>query len=62
MLSVLINFIFIPSSLEMLLQTSSRCLMQIINMFFEPKIMKYILENEGKFFMRKSDYFEENIF
>lgn len=55
MLAILINFIFIPSSLEMLLQTSHVYLMQIINMFFEPRILRFVLENEDKFFMRKGE-------
>ncbi len=55
MLAILINFIFIPSSLEMLLQTSHSFLIQIINMFFQPRILRHILENQDRFFMRKGE-------
>ncbi len=43
MLAILINFIFIPSSLEMLLAANHIYLMQIIYQFFDPKIMRFIL-------------------
>jgi len=53
MLATLINFIFIPSSLEMLMAANHHFLIQIVYAFFDPKIMRYILENEDRFFMRK---------
>jgi hypothetical protein len=43
MLAVLINFMFIPSSLEMLLAADSRYLIRTIYSFFQPKIMRLIL-------------------
>ena len=43
MLATLINFLFIPSSLEMLLTANHRFLVQIVYAFFDPKIMRYIL-------------------
>jgi hypothetical protein len=45
MLATLINFLFIPSSLDMLLCANPVYLMQTIHMFFEPRIMRFILEN-----------------
>jgi hypothetical protein len=45
MLAILINFVFIPSSLEMLLVANHIYLMRIIYMFFDPKVMRFILEN-----------------
>lgn len=64
MLAVLINFIFIPSSLDMLLAAGHQELIGTIYCFFQPKVMRLILENEGIFFMRKDQkaepLFEDN--
>ena len=43
MLTVLVNFVFIPSSLEMLLAANHHYLFKILTLFFEPRVMRYIL-------------------
>lgn len=49
MLQQIIGFIFIPSSLLMLLQSSPSMMFIIIQEIFGPKIMQYVLENSEKF-------------
>jgi len=43
MLIQVINFIFIPSTLDMLIGISCQDTVKIVNMFFEAKIFQYIL-------------------
>ncbi len=62
MLIQVINFVFIPSTLDMLVGISSGDTIKVINMFFETKILQYILENEGQFFIKKNDYVEMKVF
>lgn len=49
MLQQIIGFIFIPSSLLMLLQSSPPMMFIIIQEIFGPKVMQYVLENSEKF-------------
>lgn len=62
MLIQLINFLFIPNTLDMLVGISCKDIIKVVNMFFETKVMQFILENEGKFFIKKNDYVEMKIF
>lgn len=52
MLAVIINFLFIPSSLQMLLQTSHTLLTQTLLTLTHPRILRYVLENPQQFYMR----------
>jgi hypothetical protein len=56
MLQQLIGFIFIPSSLLMLLQASSRLSFKIFNILFGANVMQYMLENSGCITVKCSKY------